>query len=129
MLGKLRYALRTSLGQRAQIGALVGKRVELIVDKNTVALAHRLSLQGQSDKAAEVSQAHGILQRKEPVIGTKAHGGAEIACLRHEALACASRKRRLYGPVKKDPYVRAFARARPFDCRRQTIAATDIAIR
>ncbi len=98
---------------------LVGKRYEVVVEKDGVALLPRAMLERQGDQVAEAAARHRVLAREQPVVGVH----AELVPVGHrlgdEVAAHLARGRRRHGGCKEEPDVRAVARARTLDRDRQ----------
>src|SRR5258707_3882903 len=94
---------------------LIRKRLEPLVNKDTVALLQGLVLQRQRDEIAKTAAGHRVLIGKEAVVGCHAQLMPATHRLGDQVAAHSSRYVCGHGCSKKDPHVPAIAGAGALD--------------
>ena len=103
--------------------------MEIIIEKDTVAILARPALEGQGDQIAEPARWHRVLAWKEPIIGIEADIGVTVHRRRDQKCTKASGIRRRYRLCEENPGVRAVSRLRSFDGDRDALCTRGVAER
>ena len=90
---------------------LVGKRYEVVVEKDRVALLPRSVLERQGDQVSEATPRHRVLAGKQPVVGVHAKLVSAGHRLGDEVATHLASRRCRDGGRKEKPDVRSVARA------------------
>src|SRR5271166_7050865 len=102
------------MADRRQICPLIFVWLEIVIEKDTIAILAWPVLQRQCDQIAKPARGHCVLARKEPIIRIEADVRAAIHRRRDQKRTKASGIRRWNRFDEENPGVRAIARARSF---------------